>query len=90
MSATLFALALFGCSDDGTACQRLSTPVQTYETQAQCSAQLDEALGTDAAMRADAPTVFAQCLTSRQIALLGKGTVDLTQVNGMEFASAGF
>ena len=33
MSATLFALALFGCSDDGTACQRLSTPVQTYETQ---------------------------------------------------------
>jgi len=90
MSATLFALALFGCSDDGTACQRLSTPVQTYETQAQCSAQLDEALDTDAAMRADAPTVFAQCLTSRQIALLGKGTVDLTRVNGMEFASAGF
>lgn len=90
MSATLFALALFGCSDDGTTCQRLSTPVQTYETQAQCTAQLDDALATDAALRADAPTVFAQCLTSRQMALLGKGNVDLTRVNGVEFAAAGF
>ncbi|KHK93248.1 hypothetical protein [Novosphingobium malaysiense] len=90
MSATLFALALFGCSDDGTACQRLAAPVDTYKTQAECSGKLDEALSTEAARRADAPTVFAQCLTSRQLALLGKGTVDLTKVNGVQFASAGF
>lgn len=87
MSATLFALALFGCSDDGTVCERLAAPVHTYQTKAACTAQLDEALETDAAMRADAPTVYAQCLTSRQMATLGKGTVDLTRVNGVELAA---
>ena len=90
MSATLFALALFGCSDDGTMCQRLETPVQTYDDRAQCTARLDDALSTDAAMRAEAPTVYAQCLTSRQIASLGKGEVDLTKVNGVQFAAAGY
>lgn len=90
MSATLYALALFACSDDGTACQRLDTPVQTYETRAHCDAGLDDALGTEAALKAEAPTVYAQCLTSRQVASLGKGTIDLTRVNGARFAAAGY
>jgi hypothetical protein len=90
MSTTLFALALFACSDDGTACERLSTPVQTYESRAQCTSAIDEALETDAARKAEAPTVYAQCFNSRQMASIGKGTIDLTRVNGVSFASAGF
>jgi hypothetical protein len=90
MSATLYALALFACSDDGTACQRLETPVRTYETRGSCDAGIDIALDTEAARKAEAPTVYAQCLTSRQMASIGKGTIDLTRVNGARFASAGF
>ena len=90
MSTTLFALALFGCSDDGTLCRRLETPVGTYRTNAECTARLDDALATEAALRAEAPTVYAQCLTSRQMAVLGKGEVDLTKVNGRQFASLDF
>ncbi|MDF2639186.1 MAG: hypothetical protein K0R64_2170 [Novosphingobium lindaniclasticum] len=87
MSATLIALALFGCSDDGSACQRLPAPVQTYESRAECTARLDDALATEAALKAEAPTVFAQCLSGRQLASLGKGTVDLRRVNGVQFAA---
>ncbi|TCM17967.1 hypothetical protein EDF56_105315 [Novosphingobium sp. PhB165] len=87
MSAALIALALFGCSDDGSACERLPIPVQTYETRAACAARLDDALATQDALRADAPTVYAQCLTTRQLAALGKGTVDLTRFNDVRFAA---
>ncbi|WP_404482186.1 hypothetical protein [Novosphingobium sp. BL-52-GroH] len=90
MSATLFALALFACSDDGTACERLQTPVQTYETRAQCNAGLDDALETEAARKAEAPTVYAQCLNNRQMASIGSGVIDLTRVNGARFASSGY
>lgn len=90
MSATLFALALFACSDDGKACERLETPVQTYETRALCTAGLDNALDTEAARKAEAPTVYAQCLSSRQMASIGDGVIDLTRVNGARFASAGY
>ena len=90
MSATLFALALFACSDDGTACERLATPVQTYESRAQCTSAIDDALETDAARKAEAPTVYAQCLNSRQVAAIGSGVIDLTRVNGARFASAGY
>lgn len=88
MSGSLFALALFACSDDGTACERLQAPVEAYATRAQCSAQLDEALDTDAARKAEAATVYAQCLTARQMAAIGKGVIDLTKVNGARLASA--
>jgi len=88
MSATLIALALFGCSDDGKVCERLPGRVETYQTRAECFSQIDDALETDAAMRADAPTVYAQCLTTQQLSMLGKGQVDLTRVNGVQFASA--
>ena len=87
MSASLFALALFACTDDGTACERLQTSVQTYETRAKCFAEMDDALDSEAARKADAPTVYAQCLTGRQMASLASGMVDLTRVNGVQFAS---
>lgn len=87
MSVTLIALALFGCSDDGTACERLPTPVQTFETRAACSARLDDALAADAALSADAPTVYAQCLTRHELAVIGKGTVDLTRLKPAQLAA---
>ncbi len=87
MSATLIALALFGCSDDGTACRRLEAPVETYQTRAECFGQLDEALETDSALRADAPTVYAQCMPTSQLAALGTGEIDLTRVHQVQFAS---
>lgn len=81
MSATLIALALFGCSDDGTVCQRLDTPAQTYQTSADCNGELDKALATEAALRADAPTVYAQCMPAKTLAALGENSIDLTRVN---------
>jgi hypothetical protein len=87
VSTTLIALALFGCSDDGSACERLSAPMQTYESRAECSARLEDALATEAALKAEAPTVYAQCLTNRQLASLGSGTIDLRRVNGVQFAA---
>ncbi|MBT0667153.1 hypothetical protein HT136_02065 [Novosphingobium profundi] len=86
MSATLIALALFGCSDDGTACRRLDAPAETFQSQAACSGQLDEALATDVALRADAPTVYAQCMPSTQLSALGTGEIDLTRVHQVQFA----
>lgn len=86
MSATLIALALFGCSDDGTACEKLSAPVETFATHAECSARLDDAVQSETAMRADYPTVYAECLTKRQLAELSKGTVDLTRVDKASLA----
>lgn len=88
MSVALFALALFGCSDDGTSCQRLDIPAQTYSSRAACASALEEALSSEAARRAEAPSVYGQCLTSRQLALLGNGEVDLTRVNGLRYAAA--
>ncbi|HKT86638.1 MAG TPA: hypothetical protein VJQ77_11210 [Novosphingobium sp.] len=87
MSATLIALALFGCSDDGTACQRLRTPVETFATHTECSARLDDAVQSEEAMRAEYPTIHAECLTNRQLAALSKGTVDLSRMEA-SFAAA--
>ncbi|MCB2078115.1 MAG: hypothetical protein KDE55_10510 [Novosphingobium sp.] len=80
MSTAVFALLLFGCSDDGTVCQKLETPAQTYEVRAECIADQPVALQSDAAMAADAPSVYAQCLNERQVALIGNGEIDLRAV----------
>ncbi|WP_260923716.1 hypothetical protein [Novosphingobium sp. 9] len=88
MSATLFALALFGCSDDGTTCQRLNMAAETYQNREACAAKTDAALETEAALKADYPTVYAQCLSAQQLAAIGKNTVDLNKMNGVRFASA--
>lgn len=87
MSGMIFALALFGCTDDGSACQRLSGPEQTYESRIECLAAQGAALDSDSAMAADFPSVYAQCMTNTQLAHLGHGAVDLRKA-GITFADA--
>lgn len=77
MSGMLIALAMFGCSDDASYCQRLTAATQTYESRLECEAAQDEALGSDAAMEADFPTVIVLCTTPVVLARLGPGPVDL-------------
>ena len=78
MSGLIYALALFGCSDDGTLCERLEGPNTRYESRVECLASQGDAIDSDVAMSADYPSVFAQCLTSGELLALGSGTVDLT------------
>jgi hypothetical protein len=60
----VFALVLLGCADDGSACERLVTPPQTYASKALCQAGQEAALQSDVALRADYPTVVSRCLRS--------------------------
>ncbi len=87
MSGMIFALALFGCTDDGSACQRIAGPEQTYESRFECMASQGTALDGDAAMAADFPSVFAQCMTKAQLSHLGAGSIDLRK-SGVTFADA--
>jgi hypothetical protein len=79
MSGMIIALALFGCSDDATLCQRLSDQVQTFESQAQCEAALDAAFETDVVRQANYPTVIGRCMDEGQLARIGDNTVDLSE-----------
>ncbi|MFM5908114.1 MAG: hypothetical protein ACKOPO_11115 [Novosphingobium sp.] len=65
MPALAFALVMLGCSDAGDACQTLQASQATYATRAECTARIDDALMSDAAMRADHPTVIARCESRR-------------------------
>jgi hypothetical protein len=58
----VFALVLLGCADDGTACERLPTQFEHYGSKALCEAGQEMALQSEAAMRADYPTVVSRCL----------------------------
>ena len=58
----VFALVLLGCADDGSACERLAAPTQSYQTKAACQAEQEGALDSDAALRADYPTVVTRCV----------------------------
>ena len=62
MSLVAYTLLLFGCADDGAACQRIAAPEQVYAAPAQCEAQVETALGSDTALRADFPVVEARCV----------------------------
>jgi hypothetical protein len=62
----VFALVLLGCADDGTACERLAAPRQVYVSKASCEAGQDRALQSEAALRADYPTVVSRCLRSSE------------------------
>jgi len=81
LSVAAFALVLFGCSDDGTACQRLATPAATYTSSAQCNAHVEEALESPGATRADYPSVISLCLSSRIASRMVTGTFDLTRAD---------
>jgi hypothetical protein len=58
----VFALVLFGCSDDGAACERLAVQPEHYGSKAACVAGQEAALQSDAALRADYPTVVVRCV----------------------------
>lgn len=78
MSSTVFALLLFGCSDDGSACQQLAaTPPRYYDSQVVCEADVDVALQSDVSLRADYPSVVAKCVQTKELAALERGPVDL-------------
>lgn len=62
MSVVAYTLLMFGCADDGSACERLAAPAQVYSASAQCQAQVVPALHSDAALRADYPLVEARCV----------------------------
>ena len=62
MSLALYTLLMFGCADDGTACEQLAAPRQVYSAAAQCQAQVEPALYGDIAQRADYPLVEARCI----------------------------
>jgi hypothetical protein len=87
MSATIIALALFGCTDDGSSCRRIETEqTATYETQAACTAQLDAAAMSEDAMSADYPTVYAQCMPSGTLAAIGDRPVNINNIQ-LRFAA---
>ncbi len=75
MSLVAYTLLMFGCADDGTACEKLAAPAQVYSASAQCEAQVDAALGSDTALRADYRVVEARCVkVPRKVALRARGT----------------
>lgn len=61
----IFALLLFGCADDGGQCQQIATPTKHYEAKVLCEVEAELALQSEAALRADAPTVEARCVPVR-------------------------
>jgi len=62
MSPVAYVLLMFGCTDDGTACERIAAPEQVYAGAGQCEAQIDSALGSEIALRADYPVVEVRCV----------------------------
>ncbi|PEQ12625.1 hypothetical protein B2G71_09940 [Novosphingobium sp. PC22D] len=87
MSGLVYALALFGCTDDGTICERLQGPATTYQSRVECMASQNDALGSHEALSSDYPSVFAQCMTRGELVAMGKGQVDLTK-SPQAYASA--
>ncbi|NYH96776.1 hypothetical protein [Novosphingobium marinum] len=79
MSTAIFALALFGCADDGTYCERLAFEADTYRTEASCRAAQMDALDSDAARGAQYPSVIAKCMDANSLARLGSGPVNLAK-----------
>jgi len=79
MSTLVYALALFGCSDDATLCERLADKAQDYASQAKCEMAFEQAFDSEVARRADYPTVIARCMTRPELAKLGGRPVDLSR-----------
>jgi len=79
MSTLVFALALFGCSDDATLCECLSDKAQSFNSNAQCELSIEQEFETDLVLRADYPTVIARCMPKREWSKMGNRPVDLSQ-----------
>lgn len=69
----LFALVLFGCADDGSACERLAAQPEQYASKSLCEAGYEMALQSDVALRADYPTVVSRCLPVNGAPAMAKG-----------------
>ena len=79
MSTLVFALALFGCADDATLCERLSDQAQSFKSSAQCEMSIERAFETDMVVLADYPTIIARCMPQRDWSKLGSGPLDLSR-----------
>ncbi|HKX80184.1 MAG TPA: hypothetical protein VJM34_16850 [Novosphingobium sp.] len=86
MSGLVYALALFGCSDDATVCERLNDTVKTFESRIACEMETASAIDSDLALRADFPTVIAQCMSQGLLTKLEGKQIDLSR--GAALASA--
>lgn len=86
MSAMIYALALFGCSDDATLCERLSDKAQTFESRVQCEMAMEAAFASPMVRRADYPSVIGKCIDRGHWASIGDKTVDLSE-RSIRFAS---
>ena len=79
MSTLVYALALFGCTDDATLCERLSDKAQDFQSRAKCEMAFERAFESDLALTADYPTVIARCMPKAELAKLGSRPVDLSK-----------
>jgi hypothetical protein len=79
MNGLIIALALFGCSDDGTYCQRLAMPAMSFASEADCMAAEQAVLQSDDVLSANYPSVYAECVPATALASLGRGPIDLTK-----------
>lgn len=70
----IYALLLFGCADDGSQCEQLSVAAKRYEARVICEAEAELAVGSDAALRADYPSVEARCVPVSGSAALARAT----------------
>ena len=69
MSLIAYTLLMFGCADDGTACEKIAAPTAVYSASATCEAQVETVLKSDTALRADYPLIEARCVkVARQAA----------------------
>lgn len=62
MSLIAYTLLMFGCADDGSACEKIAAPAAVYSAAAACEAQVQTVLNSDPAQRADYPVVEARCV----------------------------
>lgn len=62
----VFALVLFGCADDGSACQRISPQADHFISKAMCEAGQEQALDSAIARRSDFPLVVSRCLPTKR------------------------
>jgi hypothetical protein len=61
MSGLVYAIVLVGCSDGGDNCQPVDFAPVEFSQRELCMANIEPALASDTAMRADFPTVIAKC-----------------------------
>lgn len=78
MHAMVWALALFGCSDDATHCARLIDKAEDFTSRSSCEMSIDRALGSDLVRRADYPLIIGYCMQKAQWLALGSRPVDLS------------